>query len=92
MSATKPEPQSDPDRSTDVAWADRLNRYFASVGPDTAAALNAAADAGETVLPRPPRVCAGSFRVKPATLPELSAALNQLGASRACGEDVSLCS
>ena len=52
-----------------------------------AAALSAAADAGETVPPRPPRVCAGSFRVGPATLPELSAALSQLGTSRASGED-----
>ena len=87
VSATKPEPQPSSAGSTDSVWADRLNHYFASVGPDTAAALNTAADAGETVPPRPPRVCAGYFRVGPATLPELSAALNQLGGSRASGED-----
>ena len=87
MSAEKPEPQQSSAGPADPTWADRLNRYFESVGPDTAASLSVAADEGETVLPRPPRVCAGSFRVRPATLPELSAALGQLGASKASGED-----
>ena len=87
ISEKKPESQPSSAGSADPVWADRLNRYFASVGPDTAAALNAAAGDGETVPPRPPRVCAGSFSVRPATLPELSAALGQLGASKASGED-----
>ena len=87
VSAKKPEPQPSSVGSTDPAWADRLNRYFASVGPDTASALRAAADEGQAVPPRPPRVCAGSFRVRPATLPELSAALGQLGTSKASGVD-----
>ena len=87
VSAKKPEPQPSSVGSTDPMWADRLNRYFASVGPDTASALRAAADEGQAVPPRPPRVCAGSFRVRPATLPELSAALGQLGASKASGVD-----
>ena len=87
MSASKSEPRASDCNVTDSAWADKLNSHFASVGPDTAAALGAAASEGETVPPRPPRVCAGSFRVQPATLPELSAALRQMGTSKACGVD-----
>ena len=81
------EPDATLSRVTDPAWADQLNRHFASVGPDTAAALSEAASEGETIPPRPPRVCASSFRVKPATLPELSAALKQMGTSGASGVD-----
>ena len=62
-------------------WADRLNAHFASVGPAVAESLAAAAavDVGETFGLRPPRVCASAFRVAPATLPELSAALGRMG-------------
>ena len=70
----------------DPVWADKLNRFFASVGPDVADAL-ASCDAGETLSPRPPRVCSGRLSLRPATLPELSAALQQMSSSRASGSD-----
>ena len=68
-------------------WADRLNAHFASVGPAVAESLSTATNVGETLGPRPPRVCASAFRVTPATLPELSAALGRMGVSRASGVD-----
>ncbi|KAF0302210.1 hypothetical protein FJT64_025674 [Amphibalanus amphitrite] len=67
-------------------WMERLNSYFTSVGPDVARSL-AAADTGEPLPPRPPRVCSGAFAPQPATLPELSTALGRMGTSRACGAD-----
>ena len=70
----------------DPEWANRQNRFFASVGPAVADAL-AGSGVGETLSPRPPRVCSGSFKPHPVTLPELSAALQRMGASRASGED-----
>ena len=68
-------------------WADKLNDHFASVGPSVASSLSAAATTCEKLTPRPPRVCANTFRVTPATLPEMSAALKRMGTSRACGTD-----
>ncbi|KAF0306683.1 hypothetical protein FJT64_021879 [Amphibalanus amphitrite] len=56
-------------------WADRLNEYFASVGPSVAAALEEAQRVTEPLPPRPPRVVSGAFRVHPVTLSELSAAV-----------------
>ena len=47
----------------------------------------AASDTGERLHPRPPRVCSGAFSPQPATLPELSAALQRMGASKASGND-----
>ena len=70
----------------DPEWNNRLNRFFASVGSSVADAL-AAAETGEPLLPRPPRVCSGAFSPRPATLPELSASLRRMGTSRACGPD-----
>ena len=84
VSSRKAAPQVDTKSGPD--WADRLNSYFASVGSDVAHSL-AAADAGEPLPPRPPRVCSGAFVPQPATLPELSAALGRMGTSRACGPD-----
>ena len=66
---------------------DRLNAHFASVCPAVAESLSRATNVGETLEPRPPRVCASALRVTPATLPELSAALGQMGVSRASGVD-----
>ena len=68
-------------------WADKLNNYFASVGSSVSESLSATASSSERLSPRPPRVCANSFRVSPATLPEMSAALRRMGTSRACGVD-----
>ena len=85
--AKKPEPKATLSSTTNSSWADQLNRHLASVGPGTAAALGAAASEGDTVPPRLPRVCAGSFRVQPVTLPELSAALRQMGSSKSSGVD-----
>ena len=39
----------------------------------------AQADSGETMQPRPPRVISGALSLRPATLPELSAALQGMG-------------
>ena len=70
-----------------AGWADRLNGYFASVGPGVAKELEAAQRDSAPLPPRPPRVVAGAYRVRPATLPELSAALRRMSLSKACGED-----
>ena len=42
---------------------------------------------GEHLPPRPPCVVSGSFRVHPATLPELSSALQRMSSSKACTDD-----
>ena len=68
-------------------WAEKLNRHFSSVGPSIAASLSTMAAAGPPLSPRPPRVCSGAFRVKPATLPELSSALRRMSCSKASGPD-----
>ena len=86
VSSRKVEPRVDGVSDTGPDWANRLNRFFASVGPDVAHSLGAA-DTGEPLPPRPPRVCSGAFAPQPATLPELSAALQRMGTSRACGPD-----
>ena len=69
-----------------AGWYSRLNQHFATVGSAVADSL-AAADTRETLHPRPPRVCSGAFTPRPATLPELSAALQRMGTSNASGED-----
>ena len=86
VSSRKTQPRATSAAPADPGWPDRLNRFFTSVGSDVAHAL-AEIDAGETLSPRPPRVCAGSFVPYPATLPELSAALKRMVMSRACGPD-----
>lgn len=63
-----------------------MNRFFTSVGPEVASAL-AGGGTHEALSPRPPRVCDGAFSPHPVTLPELSAALQRMGDSRACGAD-----
>ena len=68
-------------------WADELNAHFATVGSRVAAALETARDGVDRLPPRPPRVVSGAFRVRPATLPELSTALQRMSASKACGAD-----
>ena len=86
ISSRKAEPKSDVSSNSQPAWFDRLNQHFASVGAAVANSL-AAADTGETLPPRPPRVCSGAFTPRPATLPELSAALKRMGPSKASGSD-----
>ena len=86
VSSKKPAPKASSPVDSDPGWADNLNQFFASVGPGVADAL-AASDAGETLAPRPPRVCSGALSLRPATLPELSAALKQMSSSRASGTD-----
>ena len=68
-------------------WADKLNAHFATVGSRVAAALEAARTGADRLPPRPTRVVSGAFRVRPATLPELSAALKRMSTSNACGDD-----
>ena len=43
--------------------------------------------AGQRLAPRPPRVVSGAFRVRPATLSELSSALNRMQNSKSSGAD-----
>ena len=66
-------------------WADDLNAHFATVGSRVAAALEAARTGADRLPPRPTRVVSGAFRVRTATLPELSVALQRMSTSKACG-------
>ena len=68
-------------------WANRLNDHFASCGSRVAAEVGSRADSADSLGPRPRRVVSGAFRVYPATLPELSVAVRQMSASKACGDD-----
>ena len=86
ISSQKAQPRASGTAPTDPGWPDRLNRFFTSVGSGVANAL-AEGDVGAPLPPRPPRVCAGAFSPGPATLPELSAALQRMSSSRACGPD-----
>ena len=86
VSSKKAEPRVESASHRSADWADQLNSFFISVGSGVAHSL-AAADAGEPLPPRPPRVSSGAFVPQPATLPELSAALRRMGSSRACGSD-----
>ena len=85
VASKKAEPRTNVS-TADPGWADRVNKFFADVGPAVAETLSAADD-GAPLPPRPPRVCSGAFRPRPVTMPELSAALARMGTSRACGED-----
>ena len=57
------------------------------MGPNIAASLSTVAAAAPRLPPRPPRVCSDAFRVRPATLPELSHALRRMNCSKASGAD-----
>ena len=86
VSSKKPQPSPSHPADQDSRWANTLNDFFAAVGPGVADTL-AQADCGETMQPRPPRVVSGALSLRAATLPELSAALQSMGKSRACGSD-----
>ena len=55
--------------------------------PRVAAALEEAQREAAPLSPRPTRVVSGAFRVRPVTLPELSAAIQRMSTSRASGDD-----
>ena len=86
VTSRKAEPRAACTAQCSTQWANRLNTFFASVGPELAEAL-AERDTGHPLPPRPPRVCSGAFSSRPATLPELSVALQRMSSSRACGLD-----
>ena len=65
--------------------ADAFNAHFASIGPRIAAEVGR--DGGDTIGPRPPRVCASALTLRPATLPELWSAVARMSGSRAVGLD-----
>ena len=67
----------------DSATADAFNAYFAGVGCRIAAEL--AGRQSSPLPPRPPTVPRSTFTVRPATLPELSAALRRMNNSRGHG-------
>ena len=70
--------------------ADAFNAHFAAVGPRIAAEAAAATRDSTTDVPagpRPYRVCASALKLRPATLPELSAAISRMSGSRAVGID-----
>ena len=73
--------------AADPGWADRLNTFFAGVGPRCGAVSGRCRRRAPPLPPRPPRVCDGAFVPRPATLPELSAALSRMGTPRSCGPD-----
>ena len=79
--------RSDVPLVTGRVWANRLNDHFATCGARVASEVGSQAGADDPLTPRPPRVVSGAFRVYPATLPELSAAVKHMSASKACGED-----
>ena len=69
------------------AWSDRLNQHFASVGARVAAEIDGEHSGRDPLPPRPRCVVSGAFRVRPATLPELSSAVRRMSGSRASGDD-----
>ena len=69
-----------------TAWADELNRHFATVGSRIADELREAVAEGRR-SPRPPTVCSARFQLQPATLPELLRCIQHMSASRAVGLD-----
>ena len=87
IGARRDVPRASPPTENVANWNAKLNEYFASVGATVAAEIAAATPEREQLTPRPPRVVSGAFRVGPATLPELSRALQGMSSSRACGDD-----
>ena len=67
------------------ARADRFNEYFSTVGSRIAADLSDDVTVG--VAPRPPIVVSASFKLGPATLPELARAVRQMNSAGAVGPD-----
>ena len=86
ISSNKPQTKPSDPAAHQAGWFDRLNQHFSTVGSAVADGL-AASNSGETLHPRPPRVCSGAFTPRPATLPELSAALQRMAPSKASGTD-----
>ena len=79
-------PGEAPSGADDVSQqADALNAHFASIGSRIAAEVPR--DDSATTGPRPPRVCASSLKLQPATLPELWGAISRMSGSRAVGVD-----
>ena len=67
---------------------DTLNRYFAEIGPRTAASVAAGRPAGAEELPiRLPRVVSDGFTVRPVTGAELQDTVSSMNSSGACGAD-----
>ena len=83
--AIGPRQKTGPAAATDPETADRFNAYFADTGRRVADEL--ASRSVPQLPPRPPIVCSSAFAVRPATLPELSAALGRMSGSRAVGCD-----
>ena len=85
MVTTRPSGNQSASPEESAVAADRLNRHFASVGPQIAADLRDAVTDGNR-NPRPPTVCAAGFSFQPATLPELSLCIKRMKASRSVGD------
>ena len=73
-----------PTRSTPSADADALNRYFVSVGPDTARQVDTS---GPELPVRLPRVATGRFQVAPISPDDLCRVISRMRNSAACGAD-----
>ena len=65
--------------------ASRFNTYFSGVGRRVADELEGRS--APRLTPRPPIVCSSAFKVRAATLTELSSALKRMSGSRAVGYD-----
>ena len=92
--------QCAPSSQEEAAFADQQNLHFATTASRVTATLRPdpeprvdASDAttaqsdSSAALPRPPRVVSSAFKLKPATLPELSRALSAMNNSKARGDD-----
>ena len=77
--------KSKADGSLDEPTAAAFNQYFAGVGGRIAEEL--AAQPSRPLPPRPPAVTSAAHRIRPATLPELGAALRRMSNSTAVGSD-----
>ena len=64
-----------PQAPRDPGWADRLNEHLGAVGSLVASVLEEVQREIAPLPPRPARVMGDAFRVRPATLPELSSAI-----------------
>ena len=71
-------------RTAPSADADALNRYFVSVGPDTARQVDSS---GPELPVRLPRVATGRFQVAPISPDDLCRVVSRMRNSAACGAD-----
>ena len=85
LTSDSPPPAPVPTQEEAQTRADDFNSFFASVGAKIAEDLRGDVTAGQS--PRPPIVVSSTFRLGPATLPELERAMRKMNSSGAVGLD-----